>query len=229
MHVLDAGCGSGVYAEELLKRGAHVVSVDASDRMIELARERLGSNATIHNVDLSGPLTMFRDGQFDLVLAPLCGDPHPFIGLVLACRYCGLLDASLRAHERAQRIDSHAQTAVMFTLFHMGRYEDVIEWGRGLDGLIRVDSALLAGRHGLLHSLTRRESTETGLDLDRRQAVIRHPRNHRLVVRLLGTRRLGCGAIRLLERANASGIHSSAWCSRAVTDAFGSIHRRDRS
>ena len=74
MHVLDAGCGPGVYAEELFKRGAQVVSVDASDRMIELARERLGPNATIQNVDLSRPLTMFRDGQFDLVLAPLCVD-----------------------------------------------------------------------------------------------------------------------------------------------------------
>ena len=74
MQVLDAGCGPGAYAEELLKRGAHVISVDASDRMIELARERLGPDAVIQNVDLSRPLTMFNDGQFDLVLAPLCLD-----------------------------------------------------------------------------------------------------------------------------------------------------------
>ena len=42
--------------------------------MIELARERLGPNAVVQRVDLSRPLTMFYDGQFDLVLAPLCLD-----------------------------------------------------------------------------------------------------------------------------------------------------------
>ncbi len=73
-HVLDAGCGPGVYAEELARRGARVTSVDASERMIELARDRLGQEAVIHRVDLSRPLSMFDDGQFDLVIAPLCLD-----------------------------------------------------------------------------------------------------------------------------------------------------------
>lgn len=72
--VLDAGCGPGAYAEELIRRGARVVSVDASDRMIELARKRLGPGAVIQQVDLSQPLSMFDDGRFDLVLAPLCLD-----------------------------------------------------------------------------------------------------------------------------------------------------------
>ena len=43
MQVLDAGCGPGAYAEELLNRGAHVISVDASDRMIELAQRTTGT------------------------------------------------------------------------------------------------------------------------------------------------------------------------------------------
>jgi len=34
----------------------------------------------------------------------------------------------------------------MFTLFHMGRYEDVIERGQGLDGLIKVDGLMRLGR-----------------------------------------------------------------------------------
>ena len=74
LHVLDAGCGPGAYAEELINRGAEVVSVDASDRMIELARDRLGPTAVIHQVDLSRPLEMFADDQFDVVMAPLCLD-----------------------------------------------------------------------------------------------------------------------------------------------------------
>lgn len=74
LKVLDAGCGPGAYAEELMRRGAEVISFDASDRMIELARERLGPKATLLNVDMTQPLTMFHDAQFDLVLAPLCLD-----------------------------------------------------------------------------------------------------------------------------------------------------------
>ena len=72
--VLDSGCGPGAYAEELLQRGAKVISIDCSDRMIELARERLGASAEIRKVDLSDPPTGFADAQFDLVLAPLCLD-----------------------------------------------------------------------------------------------------------------------------------------------------------
>lgn len=72
--VLDAGCGPGVYSEELIKRGARVVSVDASDRMLELARERVGGRAKLLQLDLSQPLPMFDDQCFDFVNAPLCLD-----------------------------------------------------------------------------------------------------------------------------------------------------------
>ncbi len=72
--VLDAGCGPGVYAEELTQRGARVTSLDSSDRMIELARQRLGEGAVIHQADLSRPLSMFEDDQFALVIAPLSLD-----------------------------------------------------------------------------------------------------------------------------------------------------------
>lgn len=53
-------------------------------------------------------------------------DPHLFAGLVAACRYCGLLDASLAAHERARRLDPDISTAFVFSLMCAGRYEDVI-------------------------------------------------------------------------------------------------------
>jgi magnesium-protoporphyrin O-methyltransferase len=38
--VLDAGCGTGALAAELARRGARVVAVDLSPRLIALARER---------------------------------------------------------------------------------------------------------------------------------------------------------------------------------------------
>jgi SAM-dependent methyltransferase len=72
--VLDAGCGPGVYAELLLARGAKITAVDVSDRMLELARNRVGKDVDFRLVDLTQPLVMFPDQTFDFINAPLCLD-----------------------------------------------------------------------------------------------------------------------------------------------------------
>jgi DNA-binding winged helix-turn-helix (wHTH) protein/tetratricopeptide (TPR) repeat protein len=54
-------------------------------------------------------------------------DPELFAGLVQACRFCGLLDESVKAHERAKRLDSRAVTSVAHTFFLMGDYERTLE------------------------------------------------------------------------------------------------------
>jgi 2-polyprenyl-3-methyl-5-hydroxy-6-metoxy-1,4-benzoquinol methylase len=38
--VIDLGCGSGIWAQELIKAGYEVLGVDISTAMIELARKR---------------------------------------------------------------------------------------------------------------------------------------------------------------------------------------------
>ena len=43
-------------------------------------------------------------------------DANLFAGLVHACRYCGLLEASVAAHERARRLDPHVRTSVPYDL-----------------------------------------------------------------------------------------------------------------
>ncbi len=68
--ILDAGCGSGPLSEALRDRGAVVTGVDASARMLELARRRLGGNADLVAADLADPLP-FSDGAFDDVVASL--------------------------------------------------------------------------------------------------------------------------------------------------------------
>lgn len=68
--VLDAGCGPGLYAEELLARGAEVVGFDASTAMVELARARVGDRAEIGVARLEEPLP-HPDGSFDLVVCAL--------------------------------------------------------------------------------------------------------------------------------------------------------------
>lgn len=74
LYVLDAGCGPGVYAEQFVERGASVVGVDVTPRMIELAAQRLGDRADFRIADLSRPLDFAGDGEFDVVVSPLVLD-----------------------------------------------------------------------------------------------------------------------------------------------------------
>jgi magnesium-protoporphyrin O-methyltransferase len=68
--VLDAGCGTGAFAVELARRGAHVVAIDLSPTLVALAAERCPH-------DLSGGVIDFRAcdmlatdlGCFDYVVA----------------------------------------------------------------------------------------------------------------------------------------------------------------
>jgi SAM-dependent methyltransferase len=72
--VLDAGCGPGIYAAWLVEHGAEVVGLDASARMVELARKRLHSRAEILQADLGQPLDFLQSDSFDLVLSALALD-----------------------------------------------------------------------------------------------------------------------------------------------------------
>jgi SAM-dependent methyltransferase len=70
-HVLDAGCGSGLYCELLLERGARVTGVDESAGMLAHARRRLaGRGVELHHADLREPLP-FADGSFDGIVSAL--------------------------------------------------------------------------------------------------------------------------------------------------------------
>jgi SAM-dependent methyltransferase len=50
--VLDLCCGTGLLAAELIARGRRVVGVDASDAMLALARQRLGSEVVLAQMTL---------------------------------------------------------------------------------------------------------------------------------------------------------------------------------
>nr|WP_269781521.1 class I SAM-dependent methyltransferase [Nocardia bovistercoris] len=70
LRVLDAGCGTGVLAAELTERGARVTGMDLSGSMLEIARARLGPDASLRQGDLSAPLP-FSDNVFELILSSL--------------------------------------------------------------------------------------------------------------------------------------------------------------
>jgi SAM-dependent methyltransferase len=75
--ILDAGCGSGWYAEQLLTRGATVSGVDASSAMVDHARHRLSA---LHGVDRErwsvqvkrlDEVLPFENASFDGAISPL--------------------------------------------------------------------------------------------------------------------------------------------------------------
>lgn len=68
--ILDAGCGTGALACELANRGAHVVAVDLSPTLVQLARERIPD--ALHGGRLqfiSGDMLSATYGRFDHVVA----------------------------------------------------------------------------------------------------------------------------------------------------------------
>jgi tetratricopeptide (TPR) repeat protein len=62
-------------------------------------------------------------------------DPELFAGLTQVCRYCGLLEASLAAHDQARRLDPQVRTSVAHTYFMLGDYGAVPAYSSGGDHL----------------------------------------------------------------------------------------------
>lgn len=67
--VLDAGCGTGALAVEAARRGAHVVAIDLSETLVQLARDRLPTDLGQGQVEFrSGDMLDPSLGTFDHVV-----------------------------------------------------------------------------------------------------------------------------------------------------------------
>ena len=76
-------------------------------------------------------------------------DPELFAGLVHACRYCGLYEQSMAAHDEARRLDPNVPTSIEQTLLMVGDIERLLARPistSGGDRVIRVVGLGLAGR-----------------------------------------------------------------------------------
>jgi len=71
LRVLDAGCGPGFLAAELVAAGARVTAFDASPRLVALADERLGGRANVRVWDLGSPLSWLPDETMDVAVLAL--------------------------------------------------------------------------------------------------------------------------------------------------------------
>jgi magnesium-protoporphyrin O-methyltransferase len=68
--VLDAGCGTGALAAEVAMRGADVLAIDISPRLIALAEERIRLPPGAGSIEFRVSDMVARDlGQFDWVVA----------------------------------------------------------------------------------------------------------------------------------------------------------------
>jgi serine/threonine-protein kinase len=97
-------------------------------------------------------------------------EPELFAGLVHACRYCGLLDASVAAYERARSLDPAIVTSAAQTFALLGEWERAIAADRSDPPFTTAIALIQLGR------------TEEGLDLLRAAAARGlHPQLHNLV------------------------------------------------
>ena len=65
--ILDAGCGTGVLSRMLEERGAEVVGVDISEKLIEVAKNRSSLNKNIEY--FAGDMKEQSFGNFDYIIA----------------------------------------------------------------------------------------------------------------------------------------------------------------
>jgi len=153
-------------------------------------------------------------------------DAEIFAALVHACRYCGLLDASLAAHARALSLDSTIETSVMHTHFVLrqyaevlatsgvllsyafvmslgllGRTEEALEWIRRLEARANRHPVLLAAARTFLEGRGR-DSIEPVRDF---AASFSDPEAHYYIARHLAHVGAPNLALPILQRAVAGG------------------------
>jgi TolB-like protein len=87
-----------------------------------------------------------QEAMVRLVRRGVSGNAQPemFGALVAACRYCGLLEASVAAHERARALDRNIMTSVAQTYWRMGDEERALAVQKG----IFLMDVLLSAEHG---------------------------------------------------------------------------------
>lgn len=70
-HLLDLGCGPGVYAEFFVRNQAIVTLVDASKEMIQITKTKLGNSVHAYVQDLSLGIPNEPECKFDVVVSAL--------------------------------------------------------------------------------------------------------------------------------------------------------------
>ncbi|MDH6133362.1 ubiquinone/menaquinone biosynthesis C-methylase UbiE [Kitasatospora sp. MAA4] len=120
---LDLGCGEGIIARALAARGASVVGIDPSPRMIEHARA----------VEASHPGTVIYSVDDGCVLSTVVADSVDWVTAGLSLNNVPDLDAALAAVRRVLV----AQGSLVFTIPHPCFEAPYASWTQAADGAVR--------------------------------------------------------------------------------------------
>ena len=100
-------------------------------------------------------------------------DPELLAGLVHALRYCGLLDASVAAFEKAQRLDPNVVTSVCHTFWMLGDAQRAVETERQGGPMMGMMAALRGERTApVIAELKRRVAEASGSLLYQQRAFL---------------------------------------------------------
>jgi TolB-like protein len=91
-------------------------------------------------------------------------DPELYAGLVHACRYAGLLDASIAAFQRARRLDPSIPTSVAHSYFMKGEFDRAIELDADDPPYVTAVALLVTGRREEAAALCRSARDRTPTD-----------------------------------------------------------------
>jgi 2-polyprenyl-6-hydroxyphenyl methylase/3-demethylubiquinone-9 3-methyltransferase len=84
LSVLDVGCGGGIIAEELAKRGANVTGIDLSERALQIARDHAATSGLRIRYQLGKAEELpVADGHFDAVVCADCLEHVDDVGHVI--------------------------------------------------------------------------------------------------------------------------------------------------
>lgn len=92
-------------------------------------------------------------------------DAELFAALVHSCRYCGLLDASVAAHERARRLDPQVRTSIPHTWFAMGEYQRCLDESIWLTDPLTAVALIALGRLDDARSTIKMECERFGTNM----------------------------------------------------------------
>jgi hypothetical protein len=114
-------------------------------------------------------------------------DPELYAGLVQACRFGGLLEASLAADRRARRLDPRIRTSVSYTHWMLGDYQRAIEFDHDDPQYMQLYALPMLGREAeALAFMDRLESGPMPAMVYRELKLLRSAIHERPLERLAG-------------------------------------------
>ncbi|MEZ8731597.1 malonyl-ACP O-methyltransferase BioC [Vibrio splendidus] len=133
LKVLDLGCGTGYFSEQMVKRGAEVVCADLSVGMLERAEQRCGASVSLYQQADAEQLP-FEDGCFDIVFSSL------------ALQWCDDLSSPLKEMKRVVAVGGRVIFSTLFdgSLFELEKSWSKIDAHQHVNHFITINQVKIA-------------------------------------------------------------------------------------